>query len=348
MYKKTGWGFALVAIILGGCIYFLFSTKFILGIDLRGGTELTYELDLGLSEKEGKAVVQEVKEQIAKRLDMYGLKEISIAAQGENRLVVQLPGAEGSQEVHDAIRIPYKRSTASSYDSALRAIELSVASPLKTAVITQVHRHNIDDLPRMHEQLAGLGVDVWQVQICMPLGRLLKLKDKYLIDVSQIGNLEDQLATFIEEGRLGIAVADNIGYYGRREAVIRGAHKYVRTFWTGCTAGCRVVAFCANGDVKGCPSHPREFVVGNIRQAAFAEIWQDRKRFAYNTGWREDQLEGGCARCAFKDICRAGCTTMAYAVTGTIYDNPFCIQRARPDLQLDAGDGAAEAEERAR
>ena len=31
MFKKTGWGFALIALILGGCIYFLSTGRFILG-----------------------------------------------------------------------------------------------------------------------------------------------------------------------------------------------------------------------------------------------------------------------------------------------------------------------------
>ncbi|HOU90550.1 MAG TPA: SPASM domain-containing protein, partial [Polyangiaceae bacterium] len=93
-------------------------------------------------------------------------------------------------------------------------------------------------------------------------------------------------------------------------------------------AGCRVVALGANGDVKGCPSHPREFVVGNVRETPLAALWADARRFAYNTAFREELLEGACAECAYRKVCRAGCTSMAYAVTGTIYDNPFCLQRA--------------------
>ena len=45
--------------------------------------------------------------------------------------------------------------------------------------------------------------------------------------------------------------------------------------------------------------------------------------------WNEELLEGECAACTFRKVCRAGCTSMAYAVTGTIYDNPYCLQRAR-------------------
>jgi radical SAM protein with 4Fe4S-binding SPASM domain len=236
---------------------------------------------------------------------------------------------DGNRDVHDAIRLPAGRASASRYESAVRAIELGVASPLKTAVITQVHRDNLHDLGRMYEQMASLGVDAWQVQICMPLGRLLKLRRRYLIDPEDLDDLQEQLAGFVADGRVRIAVADNIGYYGPHEPRLRGSLKGIESFWMGCVAGCRVVALCANGDVKGCPSHPKDFVVGNVRQEPFSQIWADGKRFAYNTAWNEELLEGACRSCAFRRICRAGCTTMAYATTGTIYDNPYCVQRTR-------------------
>ncbi len=234
---------------------------------------------------------------------------------------------DGDREVHDSIRVAPRPTTVSSYDRAIHAIEISCASELKTAVITQIHKRNIDDLPRMHEQMIALGVDMWQVQICMPLGRLLKLKHEYLIDPSDIPALTRTLAGFVEDGGVNLAVADNIGYYDEYEPILRGSLQDRHSFWTGCKAGCRVVAICADGEIKGCPSHPRSFAVGNIRQTPFAEIWKDSSRFSYNTEWREDLLEGECAKCPFRRLCRAGCTSMAFSVTGTIYDNPFCVQR---------------------
>jgi radical SAM protein with 4Fe4S-binding SPASM domain len=233
---------------------------------------------------------------------------------------------DGSRAVHDRIRLP-AHGSASSYDAVVAAIVRAVASPLKTAVITQVHRGNLDDLERMYEQLVRLGVEVWQVQLCMPLGRLLEYRERYLIDPEQIADLEGRLAALIRVGRIRIAVADNIGYYGRQEPVLRGAVAGGEAFWTGCVAGCQVIAIRPNGDVKGCPSHPREFVVGNIRQTPLATIWGEAERFAYNTCWDERLLEGQCKACPYRRLCRAGCTTMAYAVTGTIYDNPYCVQR---------------------
>jgi SecD/SecF fusion protein len=100
MYKKTGWGFAFTAFMVGLCIYLLARENPIqLGIDLQGGTELTYKLDLSHIARDRAQVTEEVKDIIAKRLNAYGLKEISVAAvKGQDQLVIQLPGTD-SQSV---------------------------------------------------------------------------------------------------------------------------------------------------------------------------------------------------------------------------------------------------------
>ena len=234
---------------------------------------------------------------------------------------------DGDRQVHDTIRRWPGRGRGSAYDAAVRAVSLLAESPLKAAVITQVHRRNLHDLERIYEQVVALGVDAWQVQIAMPLGRLLDIKYQYLIDPSDIPGLIERLGALVADGRVPVGVADNIGYYSRNEPLLRGVLAGGHTFWAGCMAGVRLVALRANGDVKGCPSHPPQFVVGNVRRRPLSEIWQDPQRFAYNTAWDEALLEGQCAQCDFRRVCRAGCTTMAFAVTGTIHDNPFCAQR---------------------
>ncbi len=105
MYKKTGWGFAIIAAILGLAIYTLFAVKPQLGIDLQGGTELIYQLDLKNLEYSADTahLAETIKDRVAERLDGLGLKEISIATQGSDRIVVQLPGAD-SQTIEN-----YKR-----------------------------------------------------------------------------------------------------------------------------------------------------------------------------------------------------------------------------------------------
>jgi len=258
---------------------------------------------------------QLVDEQQVERMQQVGLHTVTVSL-------------DGTREVHDGIRQTKSGKGVSRYDRAIRALELLVASPLDTKVVTQIHRHNVDRMDEMHELLAGLGVDGWQLQIAIPTGRLLELRDEYLIEPAQIPGLLDTLARFVEADRVRIAMADNIGYYSRHEPVLRGALRGKPTFFAGCMAGVRLVSVTPTGDVRGCHALPREFVAGNVRERPFAEIWADRSAFAYNTEWCEDQLAGGCARCDFRRVCRAGCTAMAYLVTGTVHDNPYCCQRS--------------------
>jgi radical SAM protein with 4Fe4S-binding SPASM domain len=217
---------------------------------------------------------------------------------------------DGDCTVHDEIRRAGEAGLGSRYELAVRAIELAARSPLKTGVITQIHRRNLHDLGRMYEQMVAFGIDAWQVQLCMPLGRMRLRATDYVIAPEQIEDVQDQLADFVADGRCHVAVGDNIGYYGRHEPALRGAVRSTMSFWLGCLAGCRVVALCSNGD-------------------PFLQIWADRKRFFYLDAWDDDRLAGECRECPFRRLCRAGCTTMAHASTGTIYDNPFCVQRAR-------------------
>ncbi len=115
MFKKTGLGFTITALILAGSIWALTNSgrsskddgfHFYLGIDLRGGTELTYQLDLSKVEYDvgSSNIADVVKDMVAARLDAFGLKELVISTQGSERLVIQLPGAADSQFVEDIKR----------------------------------------------------------------------------------------------------------------------------------------------------------------------------------------------------------------------------------------------------
>ena len=100
MYKHTFWGFALLAFLVGGAIWIISAVPMQKGIDLQGGTELRYRLDLSRIEGDRAKVADEVKDIISKRLDAYGLKEISIAARGEDE---QGAGAAGDPGEPNAV-----------------------------------------------------------------------------------------------------------------------------------------------------------------------------------------------------------------------------------------------------
>jgi len=74
-------------------------------IEAHGGTELTYELDLGRVAGDRVQVANEAKEVISRRLEAYGLKGVGIVMQGEDRLVIRLPrmDAQSFSEVKSRI-----------------------------------------------------------------------------------------------------------------------------------------------------------------------------------------------------------------------------------------------------
>ena len=104
---------------------------------------------------------------------------------------------DGRQAVHDAIRVRPRPRADSVYDRALAAIVRGKRAGLKVAVITQVHRQSIDDLDLLHDLFATLEVDVWQLQLCMPLGRMARLREQYLLEPRQLPELVHKIERFI-------------------------------------------------------------------------------------------------------------------------------------------------------
>ena len=66
-----------------------------LGLDLQGGIHLVMEVDLeGLTDEEALDAVDRAQEVIRNRVDQFGVAEPAIQRQGENRIIVELPGLQ--------------------------------------------------------------------------------------------------------------------------------------------------------------------------------------------------------------------------------------------------------------
>jgi len=69
-----------------------------LGLDLQGGMHLVLEVDKeGLPEEEARDAMDRALEVIKNRIDQFGVSEPSIQQEGENRIIVQLPGLKDEQ-----------------------------------------------------------------------------------------------------------------------------------------------------------------------------------------------------------------------------------------------------------
>jgi radical SAM protein with 4Fe4S-binding SPASM domain len=232
---------------------------------------------------------------------------------------------DGLQATHDEIR-PRPGQGPSPFRETVAAIERSL-SRLETIVITAVCRQNLAELPSLRELLAGLGVKRWQIQLVVPMGRALE--GARVIAPNDLEALTAFLVAAREDGRPPrIDASDTIGYFTERELGFRGPPE-APSVWTGCQAGIRAVAITYDGRVRGCSLLPPEFDAGDLHDESLTTIWRDRQRFAYSTEFDARKLAGPCGRCRVGPLCRAGCTTMAYWSTGSIYSNPFCLYRVR-------------------
>jgi len=94
--------FALVAL----CVYFAFplDKRINLGLDLRGGMHLLLKVDTSRLKNQAKEdAAERALEVIRNRIDQFGVREPSIQRQGEDEIVVQLPGITDRERAIDLI-----------------------------------------------------------------------------------------------------------------------------------------------------------------------------------------------------------------------------------------------------
>ena len=78
--------------------------SFNLGLDLQGGIHLVMEVDLAsLPEDQAEDAVARAQEVIRNRIDQFGVAEPLIQRQGENRIIIELPGVQDVQRAKDLV-----------------------------------------------------------------------------------------------------------------------------------------------------------------------------------------------------------------------------------------------------
>ncbi|MFC1480508.1 protein translocase subunit SecD [Candidatus Omnitrophota bacterium] len=118
MWKKLKWKSVLVVVIAALAIWFSYPPldvrdkegnvtqegKLNLGLDLQGGMHLILEVDTSkLSQNEAKDAPQRALEVIRNRIDQFGVLEPVIQLQGNNRLLIQLPGITDRKRAKEII-----------------------------------------------------------------------------------------------------------------------------------------------------------------------------------------------------------------------------------------------------
>lgn len=94
--------FLLVLGLLGGCFYLTLTKEPTLGLDLKGGAQFVFEAE-GTDEVPASAAnVDKTLEVLRGRVDALGVAESSLVRQGENQILVELPGVTNDEEAQEA------------------------------------------------------------------------------------------------------------------------------------------------------------------------------------------------------------------------------------------------------
>ncbi|GAA4441312.1 protein translocase subunit SecD [Actinokineospora soli] len=90
-------------VVLAASVYLLITTAPRLGLDLRGGTQITLETKDSPTAVADAAATDRALEVLRRRVDALGVAEPLIARSGENRIVIELPGLQDPREAVEVI-----------------------------------------------------------------------------------------------------------------------------------------------------------------------------------------------------------------------------------------------------
>lgn len=224
-----------------------------------------------------------------------------------------------------------QRGANDSFRNAVDAAKRVKASGMHLGVNSQINRLSMPELPAMADLLVELGVQAWQLQLTVPMGRAAD-RPELLLQPYDLLELFPLIA-WLKDAKLSPADIDvfpgnNIGYFGEYEEAIRFGGKE-GTHWGGCGAGKDCMGVEADGTIKACPSLPtREYAGGNTRTSPVAEVMESSERVTFIAERSGEDLWGFCGTCYYADVCKGGCTWTAQVIMGRPGNNPYCIHRA--------------------
>ncbi len=248
------------------------------------------------------------------------------------RVVMSL---DGLPDAHNRVRRGRGRiGSLSSHARVLLSIRRLRQSPVPPSIITTVTEANLGELPALHALLKEEGVRRWMVQLATPQGRLTG-NQALLLPPHQLPRLMDFLRVAVRDPHLPPVVHNTIGYLGEEEPLIRpSGRRDPRPFWTGCKCGITSLGIEPDGGVKGCATQVgAPFIVGNLREESLTAIWNDRPRWHWLSPPAEE-MNGACSPCGLKRVCGAGCVAMAFATTGDLGNNPYCVRTVRKSASV--------------
>ncbi|MCM1172298.1 MAG: radical SAM protein [Clostridium sp.] len=240
----------------------------------------------------------------------------------ESGIVTLAISIDGTKEIHDEIR------KNGAFDNAKKCFQYMKELGIKSGVVTTITNKNIDTLGELKEELIGMGVKTWQVQIGLPMGNL-KEKPDWLLAPERVTDIIDFCYETAKEGRIKIYPADCIGYYTKKELEVKkiSYETDMVSLWDGCNAGIRGFGILHDGRILGCTSIREEKFIEkkSIRESTLKDIWENEDAFAWRRNFKKADLDANCKSCVYGSKCLGGCPNTRLTMNGSINsENQYC------------------------
>jgi radical SAM protein with 4Fe4S-binding SPASM domain len=224
-----------------------------------------------------------------------------------------------------------QRGVLGSFDAALAAAANLREAGVRTTANTQVNRLSLPELDRVLDRIIACGMDAWQVQLTVPMGRAAD-RPEWLLQPFELLDAIPRIAELkLRAEKFGVRLwpGNNVGYFGPHESTLRGDADRPLAHTTGCSAGIHTLGLEANGAIKGCPSlSTGDWTGGTTRESTIREVWDTTRQLRYTRDRTVEDLWGFCRTCYYAETCRAGCTWTADVFFGKPGNNPYCHHRA--------------------
>lgn len=269
-------------------------------------------------------------EKVAKRLVDYGMRVAPLTngwlVNAGNRAKLKACGVtnisfslDGLAKTHD-----YIRGIPGIFDRAIEHIRAARADGFLVGVNTTVTALNLPEIPQLHDLLVEEGIPLWQIQIVEDMGNVNEHQQLQL-GVEKYYELARCMARLRQRKQIQIMTCHNIGWFTSFEPLLREEP------FTGCIAGRYALGIESSGNVRGCLSimggDPEANVVGNLKERSLIDIWRDPKSFAAFRERKVEDLTGFCATCEYNQLCRGGCSSVAYSLIQRFTENPICLHK---------------------
>lgn len=198
---------------------------------------------------------------------------------------------DGLKHHHERLRGPH------TFERAVAAIgRLKRAAFLKVLEVTSCPTPEmVAELEAVYDFMCSLGLDAWRIIPIAPIGRAREAPELLLGAADWRALLGWVAAKRADKAAPLRVTLDEEGFLGW------GWECRVRDLAYFCPAGVNIASILADGAVSACPSIPRSFIQGSLRERRFGEIWEHEFGLFRDRRWMR---RGACEKCASFADCR--------------------------------------------